>query len=129
MKKTLFIAGMAAAILMSTSVTYAATTNAADTKVKPQCEKKLPPKHGDFKGKKAPGMERPDRPNLDDRLKLTDEQKKQAHDIRMQGHKKMKPVFEKMKAKKEQIREIIKKRFEKTQTGSQKNPYGKHKRV
>ena len=29
MKKTLFIAGMAAAILMSTSVTYAATTNAA----------------------------------------------------------------------------------------------------
>ncbi len=108
MKKTLFIAGMAAAILMSTSVTYAATTNAADTKVKPKCEKKLPPKHGDFKGKKAPGMERPDRPNLDERLKLTEEQKKQAHDIRMQGHKKMKPVFEKMKAKKEQIREIKK---------------------
>lgn len=95
MKKTLLVAGMAAAILMSTSISYAATTNAADTKVKPQCEKKLPPKHGDFKGKKASGMERPDRPNLDDRLKLTDEQKKQAHDIRMKGHKKMKPVFEK----------------------------------
>lgn len=106
MKKSLLIAGIAASVMMSSSLSYAATsTNTADTKTQPQCEKKMPPK--DFKdGHKHPKMDRPDRPNLDDRLKLTEEQKQKAHDLRMQGHKKMKPVFEKMRAKKDEIKKV-----------------------
>lgn len=106
MKKTLVIAGMAAAILMTSSLSYAATTTPVDTQNKPACEKKLPPKHGEFKGKKHHKINRLDRPNLDERLKLTEEQKKQAHDIRMKGHEKMKPVFEKMQAKRAEIKKV-----------------------
>ena len=109
MKKTLFIAGMAAAILMSTSMSFAATTASTDAKAKTTCEKKLPPKHGEFKGPrhhKGDKANKPARPNLDERLKLTEEQKKQAHDIRMDGHKKMKPVFDKMMAKKAEMKKV-----------------------
>lgn len=105
MKKSLLIAGIAAAVMMSSSMTYAAATAATDTKTQTPCEKKMSPK--DFKdAQKHKKMDRPDRPNLDDRLKLTEDQKQKAHDLRMQGHKKMKPVFEKMRAKKDEIKKI-----------------------
>lgn len=104
MKKSLLIAGIAAAVMMSSSLTYAATTPQPDTKTQPKCQKQLPSNNcKDFKGKKHAKAQRP---NLDDRLKLTEEQKKQAHEIRMQGHEKMKPVFEQMKAKKAEIKKI-----------------------
>ncbi len=106
MKKTLVIAGMAAAILMTSSLSYAATNTTVDTKKQPACEKKLPCKKGDFKANKHKKMNKPARSNLDERLKLTDEQKKQAHDIRMKGHEKMKPVFEKMMAKRAEIKKV-----------------------
>ena len=94
---------MAAAILMTSSLSYAATNTTVDTKKQPACEKKLPCKKGDFKAKKHHKMAGP---NLDERLKLTEEQKKQAHDIRMKGHEKMKPVFEKMMAKRAEIKKV-----------------------
>lgn len=43
---------------------------------------------------------------FDSRLKLTDAQKKQIEQNRIESHKKMKPVFEEMKAKKMKIQEI-----------------------
>lgn len=104
MKKSLLIAGIAAAVMMSSSLTYAATTTQTETKTQTATEKQLPSKNcKDFKGKK---QAKAHRPNLDDRLKLTEEQKQQAHEIRMKGHEKMKPVFEQMKAKKAEIRKI-----------------------
>ena len=45
-------------------------------------------------------------PNLEERLKLTEEQKVKAKEIRMQGHEKIKPVFEQIKAKKQEIKTI-----------------------
>lgn len=104
MKKSLVIAGLAAAVMMSTSMSYAQTVATPTEKAPAKAEKQLPEK-GDFK-KHKDGKMKPQRPNLDERLKLTEEQKQKAHEIRMDGHKKMKPVFEKMKAKKAEIKEV-----------------------
>ena len=103
MKKSLLIAGIAAAVMMSSSLTYAATNTPQDTKTQTKYEKKMPCKCKDCKCKKSPQVKRQ---GLDERLNLTEEQKQKAHEIRMNGHEKMKPVFEKMKAKKAEIKEI-----------------------
>lgn len=100
MKKTLIIAGLAASVLLTTSIANAACpTKAADTQTTTQTEVKK-----DFKGQKPP--KKMERPNLDERLKLTQEQKAKAHQIRMKGHEQMKPIFEKIKADKAEIRKI-----------------------
>lgn len=97
MKKTLILAGICTFLLSSTmSIATAADTS---TQIKPKCnctqnykkEMKRPPHKG---------------PNLEERLKLTDEQKSQAKEIRMQGHEKIKPVFEQIKAKKQEIKTV-----------------------
>ena len=100
MKKSLILASVAA-LMLSSTMCYANNTptlkaNNNTTKI-PQCncqKKQLPP-------------QKAQRPSLDEKLKLTDEQKKQAHDIRMKGHEKMKPVMQKMKAKHKELNEVI----------------------
>lgn len=95
MKKTLILASVAALMLSSTAVF--AQEEKAD--VKPQLKNTNIEKKFDKK--------RPQRPSLDEELKLTEEQKKQAHDLRMQGHEKIKPVMEKTKAKYDELKAIM----------------------
>ena len=95
MKKSLIIAGIAA-LMLSSTMSYANTVTDTNAPKKPECNCKC-------QKQKPPKMTRQ---SLDDRLKLTDDQKKQAREIRMKGHEKIKPVFEKMKAKHEEIRTV-----------------------
>lgn len=97
MKKTLILAGIIT-LLATSSATYA-TTAKAEPQAKPSnvekqkvCDKK------DFKKQIQ---------NIDERLKLTEEQKAKAHELRMKGHEKIKPVVQKIKAKHEEIKTII----------------------
>lgn len=99
MKKSLIIAGLAASVLLTSSMANAAPQVTPDNDKQPAVEKQLPKKCD----KKC---EKKQRPSIDERLKLTEEQKKQAHEIRMKGHEQIKPVFDKIKAKKEEIREV-----------------------
>ncbi len=93
MKKSLIIAAIASLMLTST-IAYADTqTNTAPQKQPCKCQKHNPPQMK--------------RQSLDDRLKLTEEQKQKAHEIRMEGHKKIKPVIEKIKAKNEEIKTVV----------------------
>lgn len=94
MKKTLILAA-AAAFLMSASMSMAATS-AQPTQESAKSPKAECPKGPDFKRPPHKG------PNLDERLKLTEEQKAQAKAIRMKGHEKIKPVMEQIKAKKQE---------------------------
>lgn len=99
MKKQLIIAGISA-LMLSTTMTYA--NPASDNAQSPQkpackckCNKQLPPK-----------MQKQKRIPLDEQLNLSEEQKAKAHEIRMEGREKMKPVFEKIKAKHQEIKEV-----------------------
>ena len=58
-------------------------------------DKPVAPVAGEFQ--KRPPIESK-KIDFDKRLKLTDEQKKQAKDIRMKGHDQLKPIMEKTKA-------------------------------
>lgn len=99
MKKTLVLAGITA-FLLSSTVSIAATVNQPENTcpVKKECPKKKEFK-GEHKGEHKG-------PNIDERLKLTEEQKVEAKAIRMKGHEKMKPVFEKIKAKKQEAEAV-----------------------
>ena len=100
MKKSLIIAGLAASVLLTSSMDNAAVSQSVPSNDRqPAIEKQFPQKYDKKFDKKQ-------RPSIDERLKLTEEQKKQAHEIRMQGHEQIKPVFEKIKAKKAEIKEI-----------------------
>ncbi len=96
MKKQLIIAGIAAAMMLSTSMTFADTATDNTTPKKPTCNCK-------YNKQKPPKMARP---SLDEQLQLTEEQKAKAHEIRMKGHEQIKPVIEKMKAKRQEIKEV-----------------------
>ncbi len=98
MKKSLIFAGLLAFALSTT------LTNMQPAYAQPDapCTKKevgriMPPSSKDFKAKKQA---------FDEKLKLTDEQKAQAKEIRLKGHEEMKPIMEKMKAKKAEIEKI-----------------------
>lgn len=96
MKKSLIIAGIAAfTFMISSTVCYANTPNENAGPQKPACGCEM---------KKPPKMQRP---NIDERLKLTDEQKEKSHQLRMKGHEKIKPVMEKMKAKHQEIKNVM----------------------
>ncbi len=92
MKKSLIYA-VISGLLLSSTMAFAETTQQLPQQPKQEC-------------KKVMKKQRPHKINLDERLKLTEEQKKQAHDIRMDGHKKIKPVMEKIKAKKMEAKAI-----------------------
>lgn len=95
MKKTLILASVAALMLSSTAVfAEDAKLDVKSTTKNTNIEKKF-------------NKKRPQRPNLDEVLKLTDEQKKKAHDLRMQGHEKIKPVMEKTKAKYDELKAVM----------------------
>lgn len=86
MKKTLILAGISTFLLSST---MAFATTVPETAQPAKCTQ----------GAK---MQSPKRPNIDERLKLTEEQKTQAHAIRMKGHEKIKPVIDQIKAKRQE---------------------------
>ena len=96
MKRNLIIAGIAT-IMLTNGASFANTTPTLQDNSTPQVEKTCTCKKN-----------KPVKPkfNLDEKLKLTEEQKKQAHDIRMDGHKKIKPVFEKIKTTNEEIKKV-----------------------
>lgn len=97
-KKTLILASILA-FAASTQVYAedaqpAVPTKKADPaleKASPECHK--PPKRPECNKKKS---------EFEKRLKLTEEQKAQAKQIRMKGHEEMKPVMEKIKALKDE---------------------------
>lgn len=77
-------------------------------------------------------MKRPHRKNMEDRLaerlKLTDEQKKQSEEIRKAGREKMKPLIEESKKISEKMKEIRSQNmqeFEKILTDEQKVEFKK----
>jgi len=98
MKKTLIIA--CALIVASTSAVFA--DEAKPVPVKCNCQKpcncQRPPKKGpDFAKRHA---------EFEQRLKLTDEQKTKAKELREQSFEKMKPIMEKMKEKRAEIEAV-----------------------
>lgn len=63
----------------------------------PKCDCQRPPKGPDFKKRQA---------EFEQRLKLTDEQKAKAKELREQGFEKMKPLMDKMKEKRAEIEAV-----------------------
>ncbi|MCQ2789088.1 MAG: Spy/CpxP family protein refolding chaperone [bacterium] len=91
MKKILFVICL---LFATSSVSFAATQAPA----KPE---NVPPvKQQNFK---KPAQ----RPSLDKVLNLTEEQKVKAKEIRMQGHKEMKPLIDELRSKQEQKRMLM----------------------
>ena len=104
MKKTLIMA--CALIVASASVVFADEVK-PQTPVKCNCQKpcncQRPPQKGpDFKKRQA---------EFEQRLKLTDEQKAKAKELREQGFEKMKPIMEKMKEKRAEIETVKRSRI------------------
>lgn len=97
MKKSLILAGIAA-LMLSSTMCYAETVKSEE--IKPQQPQKMTCEN------KAKKYEQK-RADFDEKLKLTEEQKVKAHEIRMKGHQKMKPVFEQIKAKRQEA-EMVK---------------------
>lgn len=100
MKKTLIAAGIVTAAILSTSVSYAEPQFPPQRPCDCPCARPMPPH---FEGQRPPQMERP---NIEERLNLTEEQKQKAHEIRMNGQEKMKHIFAKMQAKKQEIKQV-----------------------
>lgn len=100
MKKTLILASLLA-FAVSTQC-FAAEVPSVESAKKPECVQRTarpdmhrPPKGPDFK-----------RAEFEKRLKLTDEQKAKAKEIRMKGHETMKPVMEAIKQKRQEIETV-----------------------
>ena len=75
MKKSLIIAGLAASVLLTSSMANAAVSQSAPSNDRqPAIEKQFPQKYDKKFDKKQ-------RPSIDERLKLTEEQKKQWQDL------------------------------------------------
>ena len=92
MKKLLLTAGL---MMLTSSLVCAAEAPVAPVKgdfppPPPACHKPAPPKI-----------------DLDKKLKLTDEQKVKAREIRMEGQKEIRPLFEQLKTKQEQKRALL----------------------
>ncbi len=101
MKKTLITA---CALLIASSAVMAAEP--APVKPHqcncPKCDCQRPPKGPDFKKRQA---------EFEQRLKLTDEQKAKAKELREQGFEKMKPLMDKMKEKRAEIEAVKRSRI------------------
>ena len=92
MKKIFISAGIISFLAMSTTMALANNNEIKkqmDLKRPCPCQKGQPPKMS--------------RPLIDERLNLTEAQKKQAHELRMKGHEKIKPVFAKIQDTKQKI--------------------------
>lgn len=99
MKKLLILAGVVA-LTMSSQV-FAADTSTVTTKEAQPVQQKQQPccKCNKQKMHKPPF----DKAKFEKRLKLTDEQKAQAKEIRAKGHQQMEPVMQKMKETRAQM--------------------------
>lgn len=97
MKKTLITA---CALIMTTSMVFADEAKPAPVKCNCQkpCNCQRPPQKGpDFAKRQA---------EFEQRLKLTDEQKVKAKELREQGFEKIKPVMDKIKEKRAEIETV-----------------------
>lgn len=123
MKKTFILSTLlTTSILMSSLTSFAATESTAipctsctneqqtatqpnfngpEGKMQPPCPKCME-KHKE----KIKEMKEARKREFETRLKLTDEQKQQAKEIRMKGHEEIKPIFEEMKTKKDELKEL-----------------------
>lgn len=99
MKKTLIFASLLAiAVVPAFAVEQATTTTTEKTAVEAVAPKNIE--------RKAPVNFEKKRAEFENRLKLTDEQKAKAKEIRQKGHEEMKPVMEKIKVKYDEIANI-----------------------
>lgn len=96
MKNNLIISALAATVLMSSGMSFAATNPEPTAPQTQQCQKDIG----------NPNHNKMNRPNLDELLNLSETQKQKAHEIRMNGHQKIRPVIEKIKAKKAEIKAV-----------------------
>ena len=119
MKKTLILAGILA---MTMTSVYAAEQTVEQTLVQPAQqvetvkpeEYKLPPKRPDFKKCECPKckkakcdcVKKGPKADFEKRLKLTDEQKAQAEELRKKGHEEMKPIMEQIRLKHQEIEAV-----------------------
>ena len=108
MKKTIALAAFIA--LASTLSCYAADTAKNEAPLKPDVEKTAPAP--DFKGPRhhhrgpSPEVMQKKKAEFENRLKLTDEQKQEAKELRIKSHEQMKPIIEEIKAKRGEIKTI-----------------------
>lgn len=101
MKKTLITA--CALIVASTSAVLAEEVKQTPVNPPAKCNCHRPPQKGpDFKQRQA---------EFEQRLKLTDEQKAKAKELREQGFEKMKPLMDKMKEKRAEIEAVKRSRI------------------
>ena len=108
LKKSLIMASVL--VFASSAMCFAAETTAPATTKDTQAtvaapaspEVKRPPKNPEFK-KRQEAFEK--------RLKLTDEQKAQAKELRQKAHEQMKPIMEKMKEKRQEIEAVKRSRM------------------
>lgn len=102
MKKTLILASLLAFTM----------TSALANVEKVPCPKfdEKPPVEGKFQPPPPPSPEKmaEKRAEFEKKLKLTEEQKAQAKEIRMKGHEEMKPIMEQMKTKKIEFQTVKK---------------------
>lgn len=91
MKKTLIMASLLAfALSASVFAAEPPSVTASEVKAKPACNCQRPPKGPDFKKRSA---------EFEQRLKLTDEQKAKAKELREKSFEQMKPIMDKLKDK------------------------------
>ncbi len=108
MKKTFMLTTLV--VLATTLSCYAADT--VDTKVQPQKENSAQtmPAPPEFRGHKRPPVPpevmQKKKAEFEKRLKLTDEQKQEAKELRVKGHEEMKPLMEQIKTKHDKIKTI-----------------------
>lgn len=97
MKKTLIMASVI--IFAASTAVFAQDTQNTQTPSNPpaKCNCQRPPKGPDFAKRHA---------EFEQRLKLTDEQKAKAKELREQGFEKMKPIMEKIKEKRAEIQTV-----------------------
>lgn len=98
---------MKKALVLASLLAFTMTSAFANADIpQPPCDKKRPP----IEGKIQPPPPKFDKEKMEKKraefeakLNLTEEQKAQAKAIRLKGHEEMKPIMEKMKAKKLEI--------------------------
>lgn len=108
MKKTLLLASLLAFTVSIPCFAADAATTPSETPKKAECcEKQAPPEfHRPPKGPDCKCKKEDKKAEFEKRLNLTDEQKAQAKAIREKGHQEMKPVMEKIKVKRDEIKAI-----------------------
>ena len=105
MKKTLIIASLL--VFTSTAVCYASDTAVITEKTAPAAEQvQTPPARPDFKKPPVNPEFKKRQADFEKRLKLTDEQKAQAEEIRQKGIEQIKPVMEQIKTKRQEAEAV-----------------------